>query len=139
MLAAFRGKALTIGVASVLTIILIYLATQESEYSPTKLASNFGYVGSTGEKDTHGPTSTHAPIPANSSEWEFIWERDERNLGLSEEQCQVWPASLERAMTGFSRFHLGCLSPSVYRDRESTRLARIAGRYHRRTDQVMDQ
>lgn len=94
MLAAFRGKALTVGVASVLTIILIYLALQESEYSPTKLASNFGYVAPTGEKDTSTPvapdtTHTHAPVATNSTEWEFIWERDERNLGLSDEQCQV--------------------------------------------------
>lgn len=98
MLAAFRGKALTVGVASVLTVILIYLALQESEYSPTKLASNFGYVASTGEKESAGekdtstpaaPVTTHAPVATNSTEWEFIWERDERNLGLSEEQCQV--------------------------------------------------
>ncbi|KAI1252836.1 hypothetical protein MGN70_005042 [Eutypa lata] len=110
MLAAFRGKALTVGVASVLTVILIYLALQESEYSPTKLASNFGYVASTGEKESAGekdtstpaaPVTTHAPVATNSTEWEFIWERDERNLGLSEEQCQAaFPrqyAEIERA------------------------------------------
>ncbi|RYP79588.1 hypothetical protein DL769_002898 [Monosporascus sp. CRB-8-3] len=128
MLANIRGKVLTIGVASVLTVILIYLALQESEYSPTKLASNLGY-GPAGEQDTSkgtswegedafasSPTTTkpvsppasttksassHAPTTTLSDGWEFDWKRDERNLGLSQEQCKAaFPlqyAEIERA------------------------------------------
>ena len=131
MLAAPRGKVLTIGVASVLTLILIFLATQESEYSPAKLASNIGYLSSSSQKTSSSdenedslphqiapttssaqaePTSTPTPLsqdtkvvptPISSDDWEFDWERDERNLGLSEEQCQAaFPlqyAEIERA------------------------------------------
>ena len=133
MLAAPRGKVLTIGVASVLTVILIFLALQESEYSPTKFASNIGYLGTSGQKtsgekgdfdsdsdslphqevpttSSSAPTTTPTPLsqdtqvvptPISSTDWEFKWERDERNLGLSEEQCQAaFPlqyAEIERA------------------------------------------
>ena len=129
MLAAPRGKVLTIGVASLLTVILIFLALQESEYSPAKFASNIGYLSSSGQKTSGGdekedtlphqevpttsssaPTTTPTPLaqdtkvvptPISSTDWEFHWERDERNLGLSEEQCQAaFPlqyAEIERA------------------------------------------
>lgn len=38
--------------------------------------------------------------PLNSTGWDFVSERDERNLGLTDEQCQVCLIS-----TGHDRIH----------------------------------
>ena len=69
MLGALKGKPWVIGLACFLTLVLFYTVASQNKISVPRLN------------------------PASPS-WEFVTERDERNLGLSEEQCQVRPTCI---------------------------------------------
>lgn len=70
MLGVLRGKPWVIGLASFLTLILFYVALSEKQYVPSF-------------------SSSVQKLRPTTGSWEFVTERDERNLGLTEEQCQV--------------------------------------------------
>lgn len=70
MLSAWKGKPWVIGLAALLTLVFFYVALSENSYVPSL-------------------SSTVPKLRPTNGAWEFVTERDERNLGLSEEQCQV--------------------------------------------------
>lgn len=73
MLSTLKGKPLVIGLAAFLTLVLFYIGLSKKDYVPSF-------------------TQKAPPAPSlqpTTGTWDFVTERDERNLGLSEEQCQV--------------------------------------------------
>jgi hypothetical protein len=69
MLGTLKGKPLIFGLAAFLLLVLFFVGLSKKDYVPS--------------------FTTKEPLRPTSGAWEFVTERDERNLGLSEEQCQV--------------------------------------------------
>lgn len=88
MVGALKGRPWIIAVAALTAVILLYLVTWNGNTYVPSLPSI--------HKSSHTLPTYPAVCeqPLNGSAWEFVTERDERNLGLTDEQCQVRIPSL---------------------------------------------
>lgn len=101
MLAIARNRPWVLGLATVLTLVLLYIVFTDDPY-----------ISSLTTRPFHASTATTSPSspppppkePSSPRGWQFDAARDERNLGLTEEQCQTaFPA--QYAEIGRARKH----------------------------------
>lgn len=99
MVGAVKGKPWIIAVAALATLLLFYLAVPaDNPYVPSL---------SSLRKPRPQPADHYAyEQPVNGTTWEFVSERDERNLGLTEEQCQVCLASIDNSLISLTTLRL---------------------------------
>lgn len=83
MVGALKGKPWIFAVAALTALLLLYLiGGSENAYVPS--------LSSIRKSPNSLPTyPAVCEQPLNGTAWDFVSERDERNLGLTDEQCQV--------------------------------------------------
>jgi hypothetical protein len=68
MLGTLKGKPALYGLVAFVLLVLFFVGISHKDYVPS---------------------FTKTPLRPTSGSWDFVSERDQKNLGLSEEQCQV--------------------------------------------------
>jgi hypothetical protein len=89
MSGALRSKPWVIAATALAILSLFYLAIPANTYVPS--------LASLHKPRPHPAYPTVCEQPLNGSAWDYDPERDERNLGLTDEQCQVGVFSCARA------------------------------------------
>lgn len=114
----------SVGIASLLAIILLYTLLPDRKYSGQPISNSFTFAAESGE-----------PILP----WQFQTDRDERNLGLSDEQCEVRSIkSLTSAAHKISdAVPTERIPRTIRRNHSRARFPPLARRHQRRPDKAM--
>ena len=89
MVIALRAKPFIISAATLAALLLLYLGLQAADTPYVPKVSSLPKI----HHNNSPPSEPARPVvfeqPLNGTAWEFDSERDERNLGLTDEQCEV--------------------------------------------------